>query len=242
MAGIEVHTRSAPLYFLPVLWTLRVAQRMAGRRGLRFTYTWRPRTGFRIQVDGSLTAMQSFVEPLTLAAHVIAEAAACFGRRETRVRNVRQISEGYAEALDELTSIVHELSAVLDGTPNSYDFAEQGPTHLRGHLKEFTHSLARYHNLEIPPRHVVEECHTIVELLLRWRLDSKEGVFAKMVHEAVERALLSDEIANQLLELKEYRKRAKHFGQGVSEEAANKLLPSVVEACHLLLAGAQADN
>lgn len=215
---------------------MRIAQRLSTPRGLEFRYRWQNGGGYYVTVDGSLTSMQATLEPLVVGALSHAEAATGFGGSRKRSSIARRLTGAYAQGLDEITDFVEKMSESLGGTPNSWSFDVGRATHLGGHLKAFTTSLTTYHQGKLRPHQIAEECHTVIELLLRENLgaNAKGRSFEGMVHLAFEGGLLDRALVAQLIELKNDRRDAKHKGQGISQAKMNELLPSIVAATHRL--------
>jgi hypothetical protein len=89
--------------------------------------------------------------------------------------NAIRIARGRASTLD--------LGGLPNAAPRSYVFEAGAATHLKGALRRFTSALALYSNGELAPAQLIEEAHTILELVLRSALgdQSRDRTFAGMV-------------------------------------------------------------
>jgi hypothetical protein len=58
--------------------------------------------------------------------------------------------------------------------------------------------------------------------------------FAGMLNLTIEKGYLDQRLEAHIIELKNYRRDAKHRGQGISEAKMDEILPSILSATHQL--------
>ena len=180
--------------------------------------------------------MQAFIEPLLAGLLAYAEGAIEHGSAIHRRKVARRLTGGYAEGLDRISESIEHISERLGATPNSISFDIGAATHLRGHLDGFTNALSLYLQGRLKPHQVAEEAHTALEILMKEALGSASHgqSFAAMVRLAAARDYFPTRIEGPLISLKDYRRSAKHKGQGISHQVIDRLLPPVLEASHQL--------
>lgn len=215
---------------------LRLAQRLAKARGLQFTFRWAKDGRYRVNVDGQLPTMQAFLKPMTFALLAHAEGQVSAGPADLRRSIARRFTRKYAESLDQISEAIGDVAEALGGAPRSYSFRVESATHLSGRLDEFSMALAEYHDGTLTPNQVTEECHTVLELLMKAVVGRKaKGMtFREMIHTLADQGTISGHLEDDLVQMKNLRRSAKHQGQAVQASVFNSLLGSVLQACHEL--------
>ena len=173
--------------------------------------------------------------------HTYIDSAASDGlRRDIRVQIAVGFLTHYSIRLDEMEQYVRDVTAELSplAIPLSYTFDPGRATHIVGMLRALTDVMVRYDLGDVPTSTLIEQAHTTVELLLKTAQPDlqRHSSFQRLVDDAVTRSIITTEHGRAFSSLKSVRKRAKHFGQGVSEAAVEAAMPDVLQGCHRLTA------
>jgi hypothetical protein len=233
LAGFDfdVHATGRQKEFLKNL--LRHSQNLATRHGLLLKYRWAPEDQYYVTVDGSLIKMQALVPMLITTIRIYAAASTTSLSKIEARRLALRIVDGYLEGL---TEIEESVSYFEDAgfIPNSLTFNVGNLTHLNGKMQSFSNTLVLYITGKLGPDQITEECHTILELLLKNALKKKIS-FESMVSLAITNGILDSNFENNLIKLKDLRRDSKHHGQSISEKDVQGFIWDTVRACHQLL-------
>lgn len=235
MAGIDFFVTCCQPHRPFLRDLLRFTQRQSRRYDVKLTYSW-SHEGYRVELDGPLTWMQASLESVPQYVRGFAFGHPGPPSLRGRTRVCERFLSGYTRAIWEITKSVAELAACTGGIPQSYHFDVGKKTHLSGPMNDFTAALILAHNGRLSASQLLESAHTSLELLMRSALGSVIGSFETLVTASVEAGLIGTEQASELLALKDYRKKAKHRGQGIKMEKAWQLAAAAVKASHQLLA------
>lgn len=180
--------------------------------------------------------MQALVDPLTVGVLSHAEGRVGVHAASQRRKLARRITAGYASGLDEISEFVGHIADEVGGTPISYAFDPGSATHLVGRLESFSTALTLYDTGRLDPSQIVEECHTILELLMRdvLRQEPRGHSFEWMARRVAELGLIGGTLVDDLIRLKNLRRGAKHKAQGLSKQSFDGVLPTALQACHEL--------
>jgi len=216
---------------------LRQAQKLAARRGLALKYRWSDDNHYYATVDGPLIDMQVLVPMLITTMMVCTSTTASILSRNQLRRLASRVIHGYLDGLRGIEELVGDVCERLRAQPNSLAFDVGRSTHLSGKMGTFSDALVLYCEGRLRPDQIVEESHTILELLLKNALKTKsrKESFESMLNIAVDRGILRSDERRPLTELKKLRRSSKHKGQSISEEAVQDVTWDSVAACHRLL-------
>jgi hypothetical protein len=241
---------------------LRHCQRQARYFVVEFHYRIdRGENKYLVTVDGPLRGMQALGARLWIEVPLLADWHDKPKPSWRRTDAGYEFLEGYAGGLRDLTASVQRLPKMFKRMvlpeladrayiPESIIFDHEViPRHLAGPLRTFEATLAMFQNL---PEHsmdvwppietvevdlVIEEAHTVTELLLRTALHVRSQSYDQMVRSAQGRGWLNAGQRDALIALKDLRKRIKHHGQNAPRFSPD-IYPLVMNAaacCHLLL-------
>ncbi len=223
---------------------------------------WRPmrlgkrRTKIKVSVHGAMPAMYALPtrcgSELGAIATVVSKPSG--GRRLQILSNCLN---GYVTALTRFRKqyelVSRELETLSDEgwtvfSPSSTLFDPGAKNHLNPSLRDLRHALMQARLNQITSRSLVEECHTTLEHVFDALLARKERrslsfseklsalVSRGMFEGVMEKDHLFGDLPGELEELKDYRRDAKHRGQGVDDDTARRLATATVAAINLLLA------
>jgi hypothetical protein len=236
MAGFDFHVRTALRQRLLVKRLLFFVQRLASVRECRLTFRWSKSGYYYVTIDGRLPDIQSL--GYTMLDKLISFAEGYPGPPNLAARRstAKSIVIAYLAALDKFALSLQGLCDRLNGTPNSFFFHSGKATHLEGKLRNFTLALLLYREGWLAADQIGEECHTLVELLLRRAFPHDDRkAFAALVQQAHDAAYLDRDARDALIILKDFRRKAKHVGQSIPFMEMDALVFKVVPAAHTLL-------
>ena len=223
-------------------------KKLAKEHTLLLTFKWyrsnrkKPFHRYHVTVEGSLTAAQTFLNSTlgVTQAFVAGYIATDKRNRNTLVGTVLSIA--YTKALIEITE---EIGTVVDHfaeqniriNPNSYLFNTENVPALQSVLSSFSKSLILYVSTQIDSEQLAEQAHTTTELLLNTSLNANDRKsYADLVLDAYRKGFISENERDALIELKNFRRAAKHHGQSVPDDKILSLIEPVLSATHGLLA------
>jgi hypothetical protein len=272
MAGLDFELTSRPDeddLHLQLLQQMQLAARDLGLEVIsevepatRWSGLFRRHTTFVVGVHGSYSAI------CALPYHCFSELDAIARSMPTPSSTRRQQilsawCEGYRNALAELDqgfrAIAVELRSLEEEgwtffSPASINFDAGPKNHLKPSLKDFRLALMQIHLNRITTRSLMEECHTTTEHVLDVFFRRKERrslSYADKVDALTTRgifdALTTSETAfatvpQELKELKDYRREAKHRGQTVDNKTALRLASAALVSVNFLLARIREDD
>lgn len=192
-------------------------------------------------LDGPLVSMHLLRAYLDEDFYAYASAYAIPPDRRQRLAVAKRLLDAFDEGLAEITQGVQEIAGTFGGTPNSIVFHYGKKTHLARPLRSLTQTLIGEMQGRVSTATVVEETHTVIEVLLRNALgrDARRLSFHDMVDAAYERDLIVGNQADDVKKLSRVRRNAKHRGQGFDEMEAQRLLVEATTVIHKLLASLQ---
>ena len=235
MAGFDFYVRCCESHRPYLRELLRFAQHLTKNYNLKLRYSWQPGK-YHVQVDGPLTAMQASLEDIPQYMRGFATGHRNPANLRDRMRICERFLSGYVNGVWEMTEAVADVAARINGIPFSYVFNVGEKTHLSRTMNDFTTALILAHNNRLSGPQLLEAAHTSLELLMKSALGLMDESFGTLINTCVEAGLISPEYASDLLMLKDYRKNAKHRGQGIKMEKAWQLTATAIEASHQLLA------
>lgn len=238
MAGFDFEVPSTIRQREFVKALLHQSQKLATQRGLTLKYRWTNDNLYYVTVDGPLMNMQVIVPMFitTMMVYASTTPTTSFSRNEFR-RLASRVIDRYLKGIYEIEELVGDVSMQLEGEPNSLAFDVGKSTHLSGKIQSFSDTLVLYIEGRLGPDQIVEECHTILELLLRnaLKIGTKKESFESMVNMAIGRRIINSKFRTPLIDLKNLRRNSKHKGQSISEERVQGFIWDSVTACHQLL-------
>ncbi len=215
---------------------LRWSQRIATDLGLELRYA--ARNGhYWVRVDGPLPLMHVLRDYLATDFVPIAASFPVPQRKAQRMQIAERLLAPFIDGVEDMTAALHEIARELGGMPNSILFDPGRRTHLVAELRALTTILVLHRQGRISLRTVVEEVHTLLERLLRLRLDRRQrnSTFDEMVEAAVTAGALTEEEGDHIRRLKTIRRVSKHRGQNPTEAEVQPLIELSTAAIHKLL-------
>jgi len=236
MAGFdfEVPSTIKERHFLQSL--LSLSQKRAHHFGVKFNYRWQNNYSYYVEVESSLPAMQSLLAPLIISIMSLAEGSAELKHATRRRKIALRLASEYANSLDQTTTFVTNISGMFGGIPNSLSFDPGKATHLLGNLRSLTDMLTAYYSGTLEPSGLAEESHTVLGLLMSEVLgaQAKGKSFAGQAVACTENGYWTKKLEQDVRKMKSLRRDRKHKGQGISRKSFDPLLPSIIQAAHML--------
>jgi hypothetical protein len=164
--------------------------------------------------------------------------------RRQRARIAQQLLNAFDKGLDAITDQVHRISGDFRGVPNSIVYDWGGKSHLARPLRSLTRTMIQDIQGRVSRSVALEEVHTVLDLLMASSLgrDAKRLSFAEKVGALEARGFLDASEARDLNKLKDYRRDAKHRGQGFDESEASRLIVEGNQAIQKLLTLVRSDT
>jgi hypothetical protein len=257
MAGTDFAVEFTGAYERALLQRLlRHLQWRARQYGLELHYRkQREDDEYYVIVDGPLRSMQAFGPRVAMEVLVCAEFADRPKPAWRRTDLAHELIRGYEEGLEKITGAVlylhRELKPLAIGaagdlaSPLSLVFDRTGvPTHLHASIDRFEATLAKYAampvmllpDMIVEEEQMLEEAHTITELLLRTSVGVKSLSYRDLADRAWQQGWLTAGQHRLLLRLKDVRRGTKHKGQSVRLLAGYRMIMNAVACSHQLLA------
>ena len=212
---------------------LRSVQKWGRRYEVRFRYRREKKVSFICIVDGPLIRIQLLEAYIATCLPVLADVSEDSLTNSERARFICKFIQGYNEGLCQLHAFVVDSAGLFNGIPNSINFDYGLNSNLGDYLQGLALSFVNYLRGNVTPRQHAEECHTAIEVLcMQFR---KDGSWENKIDAAIEAGVLSKKYKNELVRLKDLRKRAKHRGQIPSEEDFKAILPTIINSIHELV-------
>jgi len=217
----------------------RACQRRASRVDVQLKYRFESPTKLYVSVDGSLFDIEPYVSTLMRELPVFAE-----GDENSplpRRRRVR-LADRFLRTLALSTSMsiqhIQDVAAYMRGVPHSVTIDVSQRTHLVGRMRLFRSAVTLYLSGLLDPATILEEAHGAAEVMLRELADQRggEGTFAQLAAKAQNEGIIDEYLFDQLIEMKNLRRRVKHQGQGVSGAKVYDLLIPAISVCQHLAA------
>ena len=233
MAGFNFSLTVTERQLVFVRNLFRSVQKWGSGHQVQFRYRKESARSFICLVDGPLINIQ-FLE--ALIATCLPVMGVVNGDPLTNLERSRVIGKlirKYNESLCHFHNFVIDMAVLIRGTPNSINFNYGLSSNLGEYLDGLSISFIAYLRGDVTPRQHAEECHTAIEILcIQFR---KDGSWENKVDAAIEAGALSKNYKNDLVSLKDLRKRAKHRGQLFSDTDLKTIIQALVKATHELV-------
>jgi hypothetical protein len=215
-------------------------QRLGAERGCFIRFRWETTNRYYVTADGKLPDLQSLGQIMLDNLVSFAEGHSGPPGPSERARLAERVGMAYLERLIEFSE---DLQGLVDSfgkerihaVPNSFIFDVGNATHLKGKIRNLTHSLLSYREGRMAPDQIGEDCHTVIELLLKAAVPCDGPMtFAGLVERAHEANYFNDKARNALIRLKDLRRESKHRGQSITPDEMDGLILDVVPTIHSL--------
>lgn len=233
MAGFDFSLTVTKRQLVFVRNLLRSVQEWGRGHHVKFRYRKESENSFICLVDGPLINIQLLEALIATSLPVMGCASEDPLTNLERSRVIGKLIRKYNESLSHFHDFVIDTADLIRGTPNSINFNYGLSSNLGEYLHGLSISFIGYLRGEVTHRQHAEECHTAIEILcMQFR---KDGSWENKVDAAIEAGALSKNYKNDLVSLKDLRKRAKHRGQPFSDTELKTIIATLVKATHELV-------
>lgn len=211
----------------------RSVQKWGRSHMVQFRYRKESNKSFICLIDGPLINIQLLQALIATCLPVMGVVNGDPLTDSERERVICKFIRNYNETLRDFHGFVVDSAVLIRGTPNSIKFNYGLSANLGNYLQGLSLSFIGYLKGNVTSRQHAEECHTAIEILCRQFC--KDGSWENKVDAAITVGALSGHYKDDLVKLKDLRKRAKHRGQLFSDSDLNALIPTLIKAIHELV-------